>query len=78
MSVRDDRGQGWKVFGIPYPPPLAGRIRHRLDHNPEPRRSRECDRVLYDCPDCGRAHFVTVDPCPTADEAAQEVAMVDG
>ena len=37
----------------------------------------ECDFVLYSCPDCGRDHFVTVDPCPPEAEAAAEVAMVN-
>ena len=36
------------------------------------------DRVLYDCPDCGRSHFVTVDACPDAATALRETAMVDG
>jgi hypothetical protein len=36
------------------------------------------DRVLYDCPDCQRSHFVTVDGCPTAAVAAAETAAVDG
>lgn len=35
------------------------------------------DAVLIDCPECGRAHFVRVGDCPTAAEAAQEVAAVD-
>lgn len=34
------------------------------------------DAVLYDCPDCGRSHFVTVDGCPDAAQAAAETAMV--
>lgn len=33
--------------------------------------------VLYDCPDCHRSHFVTVDACPDAATAAKETAMVD-
>jgi hypothetical protein len=36
------------------------------------------DRVLYDCPDCRRSHFVTVDGCPDAATAARETAAVDG
>ncbi len=60
--IRDDRGCG--VHRPPSLPPLL-----LFTH---------LDRVLYDCPDCGRAHFVTVDPCPSDDEAAAEVAMVDG
>jgi hypothetical protein len=34
------------------------------------------DAVLYSCPDCGRDHFVTVDACPSPDQAAAEVATV--
>lgn len=34
------------------------------------------DAVLYDCPECGRAHFVTVDDCPDAETAAREAGMV--
>lgn len=36
------------------------------------------DAVLHDCPECGRAHFVTVDACPSAEDAAKEMAMADG
>ncbi len=30
---------------------------------PLTRRDRECDAVLYHCPDCGRAHLVALE-CP--------------
>lgn len=58
-------------------------MRIRDDRHPDQekigtRENRErYDAVLYNCPQCGRSHFVTVDDCPTADTAAYETAMVD-
>jgi hypothetical protein len=30
------------------------------------------DAVIIDCPDCGLVHFVTVDECPTPEQALRE------
>jgi hypothetical protein len=30
------------------------------------------DAVLFDCPSCGLVHFVTVDDCPTPEQALRE------
>lgn len=57
--IRDDRGRGRTD-----PPPLAPANLYA-----------GVDFVLYSCPDCGRDHFVTVDPCPSADAATADVAM---
>ena len=68
MVIRDDRGCDRK--GTPVRP-TEGMLNAERDYwSP--------DRVLYDCPECGRAHFVTVGGCPSESQAAREVAAVDG
>ena len=34
------------------------------------------DAVLYDCPECGRAHFVRCGECPDATTAAAEEGIL--
>lgn len=60
MVIRDDRGKTRRTS----PPALP------ISYDLAP------DRVLYDCPQCGHSHFVTVDDCPDAEEAARETAMI--
>lgn len=62
MLIRDDRG----AFSFGCGAPIPGRD--------EPAK-RRIDRVLFDCPACGRSHFVTVDACPDEAEAAAETRM---
>jgi hypothetical protein len=67
MRVRDDRGIGRREprrYGVD--------VCHGGD---DPKYYP--DAVLYDCPDCGRSHFVTVDACPDTETAAAETASVD-
>ena len=52
--------RGWESDG---PPPVP------LLPPPAP------DRVLFNCPECGRSHFVTVDACPAVEVAVRETAM---
>lgn len=70
MVIRDDRGaKTARGYWGPFPEPTRHEIAGRpTDFAP--------DAVLYNCPDCGRSHFVTVDDCPDAETAARETAMV--
>ena len=66
MNIRDDRGRGRRT-----PPSVPTKLTVFDFPN-----MFSPDAVLYDCPDCGRSHFVTVDPCPDARMAELETGMV--
>ena len=76
MLIRDDRGLGgWKPGRFPLM--AAERMPTFTSRSHKPHAHYNPDRVLIDCPDCKRSHFVTVDECPDAAEAAAETAMAD-
>lgn len=65
MVIRDDRSQARPGSVL-----LLNAPSRMVDAHFAP------DAVLHTCPDCGRDHFVTVDACPSEEQAAREAAMV--
>ncbi len=73
---------GWnewhKASRVPDLMPVVRDDRGKGRHSPpetRPAKRGNHTATLFDCPKCSRAHFVDAGPCPSASDAAREVAI---